>query len=239
MYNRAVPGIAVALPAKDEEANLPRTVSRVVSQLRKVTTDFEVVVVDDGSRDRTADVVRGLQREYPEVRLVQHPVNLGYGAAVWTGITSGQKEFVFFTDSDGQFDIAELERFIPFAGEYDLVIGYRAPRNDPPMRLVNAFGWKIFVTLLFGYVARDIDCAFKLFRREVLDHVYVESRGAAFSAEFLVKARDHGFKIKELPVTHLPREAGKATGNRPDVIVRAFKEMTAFWFKSRVLRQDA
>jgi glycosyltransferase involved in cell wall biosynthesis len=239
LYNRPVPGIAVALPAKDEEANLPRTVSRVVSQLRNVTPDFEVVVVDDGSRDRTADVVRDLQRQYPEVRLVQHPVNLGYGAAVWTGITSGQKEFVFFTDADGQFDIAELERFMPFTGEYDLIIGYRAPRKDPPMRLVNAFGWKMFVTLLFGYVARDVDCAFKLFRREVLDHVYVESRGAAFSAEFLVKARDHGFKIKELPVTHLPREAGKATGNRPDVIVRAFKEMTAFWFKSRVLRQDA
>jgi glycosyltransferase involved in cell wall biosynthesis len=239
VYNRPVPGIAVALPAHNEAANLPRTVARAVSELRKVTSDFEVVVVDDGSRDRTADVVRELQREYPEVRLVQHPVNLGYGAAVWTGITSGQKEFVFYTDGDGQFDIGELERFIPFTGEYDLIIGYRAPRRDPPMRLVNAFGWKMFVTLLFGYVARDVDCAFKLFRREVLDHVYVESRGAAFSAEFLVKARDHGFKIKELPVTHLPREAGKATGNRPDVIVRAFKEMIAFWFKSRVLRQDA
>lgn len=234
-----MPGIAVALPAYNEEASLPRTVSRVVTQLRKVTDDFEVVVVDDGSRDRTAEVARDLSRQYPEVRLIQHPVNLGYGAAVWTGITSAQKDFVFYTDADGQFDIAELSRFMPYTGEYDLIIGYRAPRRDPPHRLVNALGWKLFVTLLFGYVARDIDCAFKLFRREVLDRVYVESRGAAFSAEFLIKARDYGFQIKELPVTHVPREAGSPTGNRPDVIARAFREMLAFWFRSRVLHQEA
>jgi hypothetical protein len=128
---------------------------------------------------------------------------------------------------------------VPYAGEYDMIIGYRAPRGDPPRRLVFAFGWKMFVTLLFGYVARDIDCAFKLFRREVLDHVYVESRGAAFSAELLIKARDRGFRIKELPVTHLPRKAGRPTGDRPDVIVRAFKEMSGFWVKSRILRQDS
>ena len=234
-----MPGIAVALPAFNEEASLPRTVPWVVDGLRQVTTDFEVVVVDDGSRDRTAEVVRELSASYPEVRLVQHPVNLGYGAAVWTGITSGQKEFVFFTDADGQFDITELKRFVPYTADHDMIIGYRAPRRDPPLRLINALGWKLFVTFLFGYVARDVDCAFKLFRRDVLDQVYVESRGAAFSAEFLVKARDKGFRIKELPVTHLPREAGSPTGNRPDVILRAFREMTAFWFKSRVLRQEA
>jgi len=234
-----LPGISVALPAYNEEASLPRTIPWVVDGLRQVTDDFEVVVVDDGSRDRTAEVVRELAKTYPEVRLVQHPVNLGYGAAVWTGITSGQKEFVFFTDADGQFDITELKRFVPYAADYDMIIGYRAPRRDPPLRLINALGWKLFVTLLFGYVARDVDCAFKLFRRDLLDQVYVESRGAAFSAEFLVKARDKGFRIKELPVTHLPREAGSPTGARPAVILRAFREMTAFWFKSRVLRQDA
>jgi glycosyltransferase involved in cell wall biosynthesis len=234
-----LPGIAVALPAYNEAESLPRTVPPVVAALRQVTDDFEIVVVDDGSRDRTAEVVRELSRQYPEVRLVQHPVNLGYGAAVWTGITSGQKEFIFFTDADGQFDIGELGRFVPYAGEYDMIIGYRAPRGDPPKRLVFAFGWKLFVTFLFGYVARDIDCAFKLFRREVLDHVYVESRGAAFSAELLIKARDRGFRIKELPVTHLPRRAGRSTGDRPDVILRAFKEMLGFWGKSRILRQDA
>jgi glycosyltransferase involved in cell wall biosynthesis len=234
-----LPGIAVALPAYNEAESLPRTVPPVVAALRQVTGDFEIVVVDDGSRDRTAEVVRELSQQYPEVRLVQHPVNLGYGAAVWTGITSGQKEFIFYTDADGQFDIAELRRFVPYAGEYDMIIGYRAPRRDPPRRLVFAFGWKMFVTLLFGYVARDIDCAFKLFRREVLDHVYVESRGAAFSAELLIKTRDRGFRIKELPVTHLPRKAGRPTGDRPDVIIRAFKEMIGFWVKSRILRQES
>lgn len=234
-----MPGIAVALPAYNEAESLPRTIPPVVAALRKVTDDFEIVVVDDGSRDRTADVVRELGRTYPEVRLVPHEENLGYGAAVWTGITSGQKDFIFFTDADGQFDIDEIARFMPYTGEYDLIIGYRSPRRDPPKRLLFAFGWKILATLLFGYMARDIDCAFKLFRREVLDHVYVESRGAAFSAELLVKARDRGFRIKELPVTHLPRRAGSSTGDRPDVIVRAFKEIFAFWFKYRVLRQDS
>jgi glycosyltransferase involved in cell wall biosynthesis len=175
-----LPGISVALPAYNEEESLPRTIPWVVAGMRKVTEDFEVVVVDDGRRDRTAQVIRDLAQTHPEVRLVQHPVNLGYGAAVWTGITSGQKEFFFFTDADGQFDIEELRRFVPYTDEFDMIIGYRAPRRDPPLRLVNALGWKLVVTLLFGYVARDVDCAFKLFRRDVLDQVYVECRGAAF-----------------------------------------------------------
>jgi glycosyltransferase involved in cell wall biosynthesis len=229
-----VPSISVVLPAYNEELNIAQTVREARDVLERLTSDFEIVVVDDGSRDKTAEVVVRICEQDSRVRLIQHLVNQGYGAAVWTGITSTTRDLIFYTDSDGQFDLTELERFLGWLDSADLVIGYRAPRSDSPMRLVNALGWKMVVTLLFGYVARDIDCAFKLFKREVLDTIRVDSRGATFSAEFLIRARDAGFHIREVHARHLPRRAGRATGARPDVIIRAFRELLSFWLRYEV-----
>jgi glycosyltransferase involved in cell wall biosynthesis len=156
---------------------------------------------------------------------VSHERNQGYGAAVWTGFISAVKDLVFLTDGDKQFDVDELSLLLPLLEGADLVIGYRKKRADPPLRLLNAWGWKQLVNLLFGYTARDIDCAFKLFRRRVLDAVDVHARGATFSAEFLIKARRLGFVIRECGVSHYPRPAGQATGAKPAVIVRAFREL--------------
>ena len=177
----------------------------------RLTDDYEVIVVDDGSRDRTAAVTEELALTYPAVKLVRHEVNRGYGGALWTGFTTASKDLIFFTDSDNQFDVNELEKLMALIESADMVIGYRAPRADPAMRRLNAWGWKQLVNLLFGYTARDIDCAFKLFWRRVLDQVQVESRGATFSAELLVRARRAGLTIKEVPVKHLP-----AHGRQPD-----------------------
>ncbi len=223
--------ITVAMPAYNEVENIEAMVEDVIQMMDSLADDYEVIVVDDGSHDGTAQVVRSLEQRYPQVRLVQHEVNQGYGAAVFSGLTSASKELVFFTDSDRQFDLREIEKLLDVVDEGDLVVGYRTPRRDPFMRKLNGWGWSLLVTLLFGYAARDIDCAFKLMRREIIERIKdkVAARGATFSAEFLVRARRAGFRICEVPIHgHRPRVAGSPTGARPDVIIRAFKELVRF-----------
>ncbi|MGI9145801.1 MAG: glycosyltransferase family 2 protein [Chloroflexota bacterium] len=224
--------ISVVLPAYNEEGIIARTVRHVAGVLRMHARDFEIIVSNDGSRDNTAGVLADLQAREPELhlRVVTHPRNRGYGAALASGFDAARKDLVFLTDGDKQFDVAELKDFLPAMDEQtDLVIGWRHARADPPLRKLNALGWKILVNLLFGYTARDVDCAFKLFRRRVWESMNVQSRGATFSAEFLIKARRLGFQVRELPVSHFPRTAGSPTGARPDVIVRAFVELFSLW----------
>jgi glycosyltransferase involved in cell wall biosynthesis len=217
--------ISAVLPAYNEEQVIASSVAAMVQTFEKLSVDYEVIVVNDGSRDRTAEILTALHQENPRVRMVAHAQNQGYGAALWTGFTSAEKDLVFLTDGDKQFDVSELAGFLPLLDGADMVIGYREPRADPMIRLLNAWGWKLLVNALFGYTARDIDCAFKLFRRSILDRVDVHARGATFSAEFLIKARRLGYIIRERRASHYPRPAGQATGARPAVIVRAFREL--------------
>jgi glycosyltransferase involved in cell wall biosynthesis len=231
---RTSSSISAVLPAYNEEAIIERTVRHVANVLRGLASDFEVIVTNDGSRDHTAAVLAGLQAREPDLHLlvVSHERNRGYGAALASGFDAATKDLVFLTDGDKQFDVDELREFLPaMDGQTDLVIGWRRNRADPLLRKLNALGWKLLVNLLFGYTARDVDCAFKLFRRRVWQSMTVHSRGATFSAEFLIKARRLGFHVKELPVTHFPRTAGNPTGARPDVIVRAFTELFRLWRK--------
>jgi glycosyltransferase involved in cell wall biosynthesis len=220
-----VPGISAVLPAYNEEAIIAATARAMVAVLRDLTDDYEVIVVDDGSRDTTAAHVQAVSADCPQVRLVSHPTNRGYGSALATGFSNATKDWIFITDGDKQFDARELAAFLPDMQHADLVIGYRKPRRDPPIRRLNGWGWNMLVNLLFGPVARDVDCAFKLFRREVWESVDVHSGGATFSAEFLIKARRAGWRVRQKRVTHLPRTAGRATGARPDVILRAFRDL--------------
>ena len=230
------------LPAYNEEVIIERTVRHVADVLAGLANDFEVIVTNDGSHDRTGAVLADLQRRAPELnlRVVTHPHNRGYGAALASGFDAASKDLIFLTDGDKQFDVRELRDFLPaMDGQTDLVIGWRRNRADPPMRKLNALGWKMLVNLLFGYTARDVDCAFKLFRRRVWQSLTVYARGATFSAEFLIKARRLGFRVKELPVSHFPRTAGSPTGARPAVIVRAFVELFRLWRNlDRELDQD-
>jgi glycosyltransferase involved in cell wall biosynthesis len=207
-------------------------VRHVAGVLRTLTTDFEIIVTNDGSRDNTAAVLEDLQQRAPELHLkvVTHERNCGYGAALASGFDAARKDLIFLTDGDKQFDVTEMCGFLPAMDAHtDLVIGWRRKRADPLMRKLNALGWKTLVNLLFGYTARDVDCAFKLFRRGVWESMTVHARGATFSAEFLIKARRLGFRVTELPVGHYPRTAGSPTGARPDVIVRAFVELFRLW----------
>ena len=227
------------MPAYNEAENIEGMLEDAVRVARSLTADFEVIVVDDGSRDSTADVVRRYAAADPAVRLVQHPHNLGYGAAVYTGLTSATKDWVFFTDSDRQFVLEEVSRLLEHRDEADIVVGFRAPRRDPPLRLLYGWGWNFLVSLLFGYTIRDIDCAFKLMRRDVVETLapLVQSRGATFSAEWMVMARRLGYRIAEVPVTHRPRQAGHPTGARLHVVWRAFRELAGF--RVRLWREGA
>ncbi|MCR4407921.1 MAG: glycosyltransferase family 2 protein [Anaerolineae bacterium] len=237
--------LSVVLPAYNEEANIGPMIEDVVRVIGPLVDDYEIVVVDDGSRDQTAARVREKAAEYPQVRLISHEVNRGYGAAVFTGLTRAAKDLIFFTDSDRQFVIEEIKEFLPLILENkaDLVAGYRPTRSDPFHRKLFGWGWSALMALLFGYTVRDVDCAFKLFRRQVVEAVadQISSGGATFSIEFLVRAKRAGFRFRELPVSHRPRVAGSQTGARLDVISRAFREMLRLrwrlWFGERTSRQ--
>lgn len=222
--------LSISFPAYNEEANIGKAIENAVRVASELTDDLEVIVVDDGSADNTADVVHEYATQYPQVQLVEHEVNQGYGAAVYDGLVAGTKEWVFFTDSDLQFVMDELSNLWALRDKADLIIGYRAPRRDPFIRKLNGFGWTWLTNVLFGYVSRDVDCAFKLMSRDVVRTVapHIASRGATLSAEFLVRAKKMGFTFKEVPVTHLPRTAGSQTGAKLGVILRAFWEMALF-----------
>ena len=222
-----MPSISLVMPAHDEADNIEPVVTEAVPALAAVSDDFEIIVVDDGSKDDTAGVTRRLMETEPHLRLVQHPVNKGFGAAVLTGFTSATKDWILYSDADRQFVLAELANFVPFTAQADLIAGYRAPRRDPFLRVLYGKGWSMLCTLFFGYTVRDVDCGFKLLRRKIIDQLAdkIDSRGATFSIEWLVRAKRAGFRFVELPVTHRPRVAGSQSGARLSVITRAFREL--------------
>jgi glycosyltransferase involved in cell wall biosynthesis len=229
-----MPALSVAMPAHNEAENILGVLTDAVEVLDGMEPDYEIVVVDDGSHDNTADLVRQFAETHERVRLVRHAVNQGYGAAVWTGLTSSTGEQRFFTDSDGQFKLEELGLLLDEMPPADFVAGYRKVRQDPLMRKLNGWGWTSLVNVLFGYAARDIDCAFKLMRREVIESLPVQSRGATFSAELLIRARRAGFVVREVGVSHLPRTKGSPSGAKLHVILRAFKELLRLWMELRI-----
>jgi len=225
--------LSVILPAYNEEALIADTISHVMPVLNSWMQDFEVIVVNDGSKDRTGEIVAALADYDERIRLINHQVNKGYGAALVTGFESVTKELAFFMDSDGQFDIRDLARFFPLIEEYGAVLGYRIARQDTWMRKLNAWGWKKLVGFVFRVHVRDIDCAFKLFRSEFFRTNHLETRGAMINAEILYKLARAGYTYTQVGVQHLPRLAGKATGAKPAVILRALRELFIYAEKWR------
>jgi glycosyltransferase involved in cell wall biosynthesis len=225
--------LSVVLPAHDEEANIADVLAHAGSAAERLTADHEIVVVDDGSRDATAEIVRQAASHDPRIRLVSHERNRGYGEALRTGFRSATHELVVLTDADGQFDLAELEAFLPWIERVHVVCGYRKNRQDPWVRRLFAAGWNSLVRVLFFVPVRDIDCAFKLFRRSVFDELDLEAVGAMVSTELMVKLGRSGAGVVEVGVTHYPRTAGSARGADPRVIVRALRELVAMRRKLR------
>jgi len=225
-----VPRLSYFFPAHNEEANLAGLVAEALETLPSLADTFEIIAVDDGSRDRTAAVAQELADAHPGiVRLVRHGVNLGYGEALRSGFAAARYEQIAFTDGDRQFKVADLGRLIARQTrpeDPDVVVGFRIKRADPLIRTLYARAYRLANRIFFGLTVTDVDCACKLFRRGALEGVRVESGGAFFSAELLIKLRAAGRTVTEVGVPHYPRTAGSATGAKPSVVLRAVRD---FW----------
>jgi glycosyltransferase involved in cell wall biosynthesis len=223
------PSLSLVLPARDEAPSIGESLERARAVLGRLTKEYEILVVDDGSRDATAEIAA----RFPEARLLRHPSGRGYGAALRTGLAAARMEWVAFTDADLQFELAELERLLAVAEDADLVIGVRAPRRDPLRRRLLGLGWNALVRALLGLPVRDVNCAFKLLRRTAVADLELRSSGAAINAELLARAAARGLRLREVPVSHFPRRAGRPTGARPAVIARALVELAGLWRELR------
>ena len=228
--------LSVFLPCYEEEGNVARTVERAVAALRERDLDrFEIIVVNDGSRDRTGAIADALAGEYDEVRVAHHAQNQGYGGALRTGFAEAKFPWVFYTDGDRQFDPRQITRLIAELPHADVVVGWRAERADHALRRLNTFAWNTLIGMLFGLRVRDIDCAFKLIPRRALEGLTLEAEGAMISTELLASLRRRGLRIAEVPVDHFPRTTGTPSGNDPRVILRAFRELGRLYPRIRAV----
>lgn len=221
--------LSLFFPCHNEADNLEALVADALAALPALATTYEVILVDDGSRDDTASVAERLVRRHGgAVRLVRHDVNRGYGGALRSGFAAARYEHLAYTDGDRQFRVADLARLVECAEatRSPVVIGYRMQRADPPLRLIYAILYRIANLIWFGLRVRDVDCAAKLFRRDALRGISVHSDGAFFSAELLIRLRIVGVNIVEVGVPHYPRTAGSPTGAHLSVITRAVRD---FW----------
>ena len=220
-----LPGLSVVLPCFNEEANVSQAVRQALEAARLVSSRYEVIVVDDGSSDETAELAVRLAAIDPDVRVIVHPENCGYGTALRSGIDAARMPWVLLTDADLQFDLGQLEAFVPFTGSHDLIVGYRLMRQDSLSRRANAAAWNWLLRRMFALPVHDVDCAFKLVRRDVLQRVDLVASGAMISTELVVKTLQNGARLKQLGVHHRPRAAGEQSGASPRVIGRAFLEL--------------
>ncbi len=226
--------LSVFFPCYNEQDNVRAVVGKAVEVLARLLDDWEIIIVDDGSADDTGRIADELAAADPRIRAVHHKRNLGYGAALQSGFAAATKDYVFYTDGDGQFDIAELPKLLELIDSSDIVSGYRLKRQDSFIRRLNAAGWSWLVQRVLKFRCRDVDSAFKLYRREIFDRIELKSTGALIDAEILARATKLGYWIVTVPVRHLPRMAGQQTGANLGVILRAFKELA--WLRKDILR---
>lgn len=230
--------LSVVFPAFNEQYNVRRTVVLARKALPNIARKWEIIVVDDGSKDATRAVCDVMGVQFPDVLTIHHPQNRGYGAALKSGIDAARFDWIFFSDADGQFDLEDLRKLILHAADSDIVAGYRRTRQDPFYRTVNAWGWNMLVRLALNVRVRDIDCAFKLFRHTVFDRVQIRSVGAMVNTEILAQAERFGFRISQVEVSHHPRTAGSPTGARLKVILKAFRELFRLWGLLRRIKPE-
>ena len=225
MATKKVDDISVFFPCYNEAENLPELIAEAVEVLAELADSYEIIIVDDGSNDSTAEICRDLIQKTHQLKLVSHGQNRGYGAALRSGFKAAANSLVFYTDGDHQFDLHDLKKLIPLLNDAQIVSGFRLTREDPWYRKLNARLYNSALWLLFGLKVRDVDCAFKLYRRELFDQIDIRSDGAFVDAEILIKARRRGYRIAQIGVPHYPRRHGAPSGAKLRVILRALGEM--------------
>ncbi len=217
-------------PAYNEEENLEKHIENVRPVLEEIAEKYELLIVDNGSTDKTGEIADELAKKYSFIRVIHHESNRDYGGALKSGFENCRYEFICYNDSDLQYDFSEVKPMIPFLKDHGVVIGFRKNRKD---NFYRKFQSKIFNFLsrsMFGLRVKDINCSFKVIQKKYIDAMKIISRSAFIDAELLIKAKKQGAKIKELEITHYPRVAGAATGHRPVVIFYTFKEMFETFF---------
>ncbi len=228
--------LSVFFPCYNEEKNIKNTVSKAIPILQKTAAKWEIILINDGSKDSTGKVLEEIQREYPkQIKIITHSPNRGYGAALKSGLYNSQYQWITFTDSDGQFDFSEITDLIKKqqSSKADIVIGYYLSRQVSKTAILTSKIWELIVFILFGLRVTDIDCGFKLLNKKVVETIpkLEAERGAFISSEFLIKSKKAGFKIVEIGVHHYPRVEGKATGRNIKVILKSFSDLFRLWFK--------
>ena len=226
-------GLSLFFPAYNEEGNIKNTVEKAIPVLKNVASKYELLIVDDGSKDKTGEIADKLAEEYSFIQVIHHCSNQGYGEALKSGFYNSKYQWIVFIDSDGQFDFSEVTRLIEKSGEADIVAGYRINRQDPLMRKIFGFGWTFLSRLLLDVGVRDVDCAFKLVKKKVIDTIpkLQSTRGGMISPELLGRAKKAGFKIVEVGVHHYPRKEGKQTGANLKVIFKSFMDLGKLWWQ--------
>jgi glycosyltransferase involved in cell wall biosynthesis len=230
--------LTVFYPAYNDNATVASLVIAAVQTASRLTPDFEVIVVNDGSADATAEIADELARIYKQVRIVHHPRNLGYGGALQTGFREAAKELIFYTDGDAQYDPREMARLWErMTDEVDLVNGYKISRSDPLHRIIVGRIYHYTVKLLFGLKVRDVDCDFRLMRRRIFDRVRLEKTSGVICLEMMKKIQDAGFRIAEVPVHHYHRAHGKSQFFNIRRLARTGVDVLRLWFEL-VVRGD-
>ena len=231
-------GLSVFFPAYNDSGTIASMVIRSVQAASELTPDYEVIIVDDGSADATADIAYELARTYPHVRVVHHPNNRGYGGALQTGFRAATKELVFYTDGDAQYDPAELAALWPkMTPDADLVNGYKISRSDPLHRIIIGRVYHYIVSMLFGLRLRDVDCDFRLMRRTIFDRINLEKTSGIICVEMMKKIQDGGFRVAEVPVHHYHRAFGTSQFFNVRRLVKTARDLLVLWY-ALVIRRE-
>ena len=228
-----LPSLSLFYPCYNEEKNVETSITKALEVLPKYAQTYEVLIINDGSRDKTKELAENIAKINPRVKVITHEVNKGYGGALKTGFANAQYDWVFFTDGDLQFDLNQLANFLPHTQNYQVIIGYRKIRAEGKKRAFVVRIYKLMVDILFGLYVKDIDCAFKLIGREALTDINLESDGMFINAELLIKLKNKGYNFKQLPVDHFSRKHGRPTGSNLKVIIRGLKETFGFYLQSK------